>query len=281
MTAPQGPGGGWDGGPYGGVYPGYGGHPPPRPAANLPEEAATGTRAATALWFGVACYVVGLVANVIYFHEFWKVFDKMLSTTTTTRGRTVTPSFQLSGTAIAAQGVGLVASLATWVVGILFLIWFHRALTNAQSLGIPQRRTPGWGIAGFFIPIGNFFLPYQSAVDLFPPDHPDRGIVRRWWAFWLTAQLSSSVVLFAAFASLELAMALALVIAVLYVFAAVSGRDMIARSTKVHEEWAAALPAPQMPTGSPPPGYPPTGAPMPPAGSPPAATEPRDPWAPN
>jgi hypothetical protein len=78
--------------------------------------------------------------------------------------------------------------LPTIVVGVLFLIWFHRAATIAARLGRPARHSPGWAVGGWFIPIGNLFLPYQSARDLFRPfEQRRRRLVGRWWAAYLLA----------------------------------------------------------------------------------------------
>jgi hypothetical protein len=98
----------------------------------------------------------------------------------------------LQPTPVAADPFASLASLPTIVVGVLFLIWFHRAATIAARLGRPARRTPGWAVGGWFIPIGNFFLPYQSARDLFRPgESARRRVVARWWAAYLLAGLVS------------------------------------------------------------------------------------------
>lgn len=84
--------------------------------------------------------------------------------------------------------LGNLTSLPILVVGILFVIWFHQAATTAARLGRPARRSPGWAVGGWFVPIGNFFLPYQSAKDLFRPEAAGhRRTVRRWWAAYLGA----------------------------------------------------------------------------------------------
>lgn len=85
---------------------------------------------------------------------------------------------------------GSLTGLPTLVVGVIFLIWFHRAATVAAGLRRPARRSPGWAVGGWFIPIGNFFLPYQSARDFFRPGDPGRATVKRWWIVYLVAALA-------------------------------------------------------------------------------------------
>ena len=65
-------------------------------------------------------------------------------------------------------------------------MWQHRANVAAQALGLPLTRSPGWGIAGWFIPIVNFWFPYEAVRDNLPPDDPTRPLVIRWWVGMLT-----------------------------------------------------------------------------------------------
>ena len=70
-----------------------------------------------------------------------------------------------------AAGLAQVGQVGLLVVGVLFLVWFHRSCVNARALGLPSRREPGLAVAGFVIPIVNLWWPYQSTRDLFPPGH--------------------------------------------------------------------------------------------------------------
>jgi hypothetical protein len=87
---------------------------------------------------------------------------------------------------------GNLTSLPTLVVGVLFVIWFHQAATTAVRLGRPARRSPGWAVGGWFIPIGNLFLPYQSGRDVFRPgDAAGPSTVLRWWVTYLLAGVAT------------------------------------------------------------------------------------------
>jgi len=77
--------------------------------------------------------------------------------------------------------------LPALVVSIIFVLWFYRAATIATRLRRPAQRSPGWAVGGWLIPIGNFYLPYQSARDIFREREPGRGVVKRWWAGYLVA----------------------------------------------------------------------------------------------
>jgi hypothetical protein len=88
--------------------------------------------------------------------------------------------------------LGNLTSLPTLVVGVLFVIWFHKAATTAARLGRPARHSPGWAIGGWFVPIGNRFLPYQSARDVFRPGaERARSTVLRWWVTYVLAGVAT------------------------------------------------------------------------------------------
>ena len=121
------------------------------------------------------------------------------------------------------------ASLPTLVVAVLFLIWFHRAVTVARRLGRPSRRTPGWAVGGWFVPIGNFFLPYQSARDVFRAGDPGRDVVRRWWAAYLVAIVANIPLgVLAGFNDgVEVTIAACAIAGVLWLLAALKTRELI------------------------------------------------------
>lgn len=88
-------------------------------------------------------------------------------------------------------------SLAGFVGFMFCVLWFYRSAGNARALGFPARREPGLAVAGFFIPIVNFWWPYQSTLDLFRPDDPARRRVLPWWLLWIVGGVVSSVAILA------------------------------------------------------------------------------------
>jgi Domain of unknown function (DUF4328)/Protein of unknown function (DUF2510) len=96
--------------------------------------------------------------------------------------------------------------LASVVAVIVACIWQFRAATSARALGYPAHRSPGWGVACWFVPIVNFWMPYEAILDCLAPGDPGRQLIGRWWLsvsamwtmFWLaaiTACFSDSVAL--------------------------------------------------------------------------------------
>ncbi len=81
------------------------------------------------------------------------------------------------------------------VRGITFLVWIYRTNKNLRTLSGQQMRfAPGWAVGCYFIPIVNFFMPYQAMKEIWQVSHKSRGgtpsIVAGWWALWLTTIVS-------------------------------------------------------------------------------------------
>jgi hypothetical protein len=101
-------------------------------------------------------------------------------------------------------GIGALPSLATVVV---FIIWQWRSANNANALGtLRPRYTPGWSIAGWFIPVANLVIPVRVMQDLWQSADPDAhdhadwrtlprsSLVGGWWtAFLLSTVLDLNI----------------------------------------------------------------------------------------
>lgn len=73
---------------------------------------------------------------------------------------------------------------------IVFIVWFHRARTNAGALAPDaQLRGRGWAIGSWFIPIANLWIPRQIAGDIWTASELDgrasRAVLNAWWAAWV------------------------------------------------------------------------------------------------
>lgn len=132
------------------------------------------------------------------------------------------------------SSVGPALSLPSLVIGVIFLIWFHKAVTVAVQLRRPARRTPGWAVGGWFIPIGNFFLPFQSARDIFRAREPGQSTVKRWWAAYLTALLINfPLAVVAGFdGRVEVAVAAGALSLVAWLYAALKAHEFIDAATR-------------------------------------------------
>jgi len=76
---------------------------------------------------------------------------------------------------------------------IFVLVWQYQAASTARLLGLRAARTPGLGVGSWFIPVVNFWFPYQSLRDCLPPDDPSRIVVARLWAFFVAALVTSVI----------------------------------------------------------------------------------------
>ncbi len=64
---------------------------------------------------------------------------------------------------------------------IVVCVWQFRAATAARALHLPAKRTPGWGVAFWFIPVVSLWMPYQAIRDCLAPADPNRAVVLRFW----------------------------------------------------------------------------------------------------
>ncbi|MCZ7458439.1 DUF4328 domain-containing protein [Streptomyces sp. WMMC940] len=94
--------------------------------------------------------------------------------------------------AMAGSSVLYVAAVVA--AGTLFIVWFHRVRQNAEVFAPDaQRRTPGWAIGAWFIPIANLWIPRGIAADVLRASRTDpyggeakgRGLLNAWWGAWV------------------------------------------------------------------------------------------------
>jgi hypothetical protein len=85
--------------------------------------------------------------------------------------------------------------LSVVVLAPLFLTWFFLVRRNAGLWG-RQRRSQGWAIGGWFVPVIFLWFPFQIADDAWrasqPVDQParSRAVVIGWWTCWLLAWIT-------------------------------------------------------------------------------------------
>lgn len=95
----------------------------------------------------------------------------------------------------AVTGAGFLFAIA---LATAFLVWFHRAYSNAAGLTRQQLRYgTGWSVGAWFIPIFNLWRPKQIANDVWRTGDPNArdnprwnalpvaGLVHWWWAIWI------------------------------------------------------------------------------------------------
>jgi hypothetical protein len=77
--------------------------------------------------------------------------------------------------------------LAVVCTGVVFIVWQYRVRTNADALtpGV-GRLGRGWAIGGWFIPLGNLWLPFDMIRELWRDSTPWGGspranLVVAWW----------------------------------------------------------------------------------------------------
>ncbi|KOU19629.1 hypothetical protein ADK52_28260 [Streptomyces sp. WM6372] len=93
---------------------------------------------------------------------------------------------------------GSLQALIMLATAVVFIIWFHRVRVNGEIMrpdAFVQKR--GWAIGGWFVPIGNLFLPFRIAKQTWTastqlgPDGSFREVsaapLNAWWALWASS----------------------------------------------------------------------------------------------
>ncbi|MEZ5171162.1 MAG: DUF4328 domain-containing protein [Acidimicrobiia bacterium] len=190
------------------------------------EQASAGWARSLIIWGGVA-QATSSVTSAIILPDIVDDIRRSIDTGETTA---------FTGGNAVANSLNQIASLVLLAVGIVFLVWFYRALTFAADAGLPAKRTPGWGVAGFIIPIVNFWFPYRSAVDALPAGHPALPHVLRWWLLWIASSLLVIFVIVAALFSTAVMWVAAAVSVAVSMYAAYAAREVIDEITAAHTE---------------------------------------------
>jgi hypothetical protein len=89
-----------------------------------------------------------------------------------------------------------VADITTFILSILFVVWFRRARINAELSDYRQRRARGWAFWGWIVPIVNLWIPFQIMGDIWRAGLPEpqrrrtAWLPAMWWTGWLLSGLS-------------------------------------------------------------------------------------------
>lgn len=105
--------------------------------------------------------------------------------------------------------IGILVILVTVTSAVLTLCWIYRMCHNARVRAKFMEYTPGWSVGWFFIPVANFWKPYQAIKEIWGESARQAGpqgreggvLLGGWWTLWI---LSSMV----GYASLRATMAI-------------------------------------------------------------------------
>lgn len=91
--------------------------------------------------------------------------------------------------------------VALLVAGVLFIVWLHTVHRSSRMDRTVMRHGSGWAIGGWFVPVLNFWRPFQIVSDVRRGATADAGAKPSfrqgwWWGTWLALSVSSSAVSF-------------------------------------------------------------------------------------
>ncbi len=102
---------------------------------------------------------------------------------------------------------GLLAMAAYIVSAVFFIQWFRRAYFNLHLRSHNLRYPEGWAAGSWFVPILNWFRPYQIMRELcertasylqeksLPHQAVPYGLVGWWWAVWVISAVVGQIAL--------------------------------------------------------------------------------------
>ncbi|HEY3843796.1 MAG TPA: DUF4328 domain-containing protein [Acidimicrobiales bacterium] len=132
-------------------------------------------------------------------------------------------------------------SVVVWLVGLATLVaviigatWQHRAASTARALRWPATHSPGWGVGSWWVPVVNYWMPYQALRDCLEPSDPGRQLVLRYWLFMVASWTLNAAVQFAAFFSSGAALGLAIPAAVCALGILATAPSVVTAITSAH-----------------------------------------------
>jgi hypothetical protein len=173
-----------------------------------------------------------LAVGAASIHRDWESFQKTLSQIRANSSTPPVTPTTFSGLPLVVDSAGFLVVLA----GLAFLIWQHSTAEVARELGYPAKRSPALGVGSWFIPVVNFWFPYQSLRDLLPPGHPARSRALTAWLLYIAGLLLTLVGYVIAIIGSVLAVAPVLVAAACYITVAVIGGQLIQTVDQEHEK---------------------------------------------
>lgn len=91
------------------------------------------------------------------------------------------------------------------LTGILFIMWFRRAYYNLHQLSSNLAFSEGWAAGSWFVPVLNFFRPFQIMQELYVKTKEmlekqkmnfnyNSKILWVWWALWIVSNILGQLV---------------------------------------------------------------------------------------
>ena len=201
------------------------------PPASVEAETRTGRLTATALPFAGLAYVATTISSVAVFRWMADNWSEVVSAAEA--GSTIEPVVPSW-----AQALSWIGQFPLLAVQLIFLVWCYRAAVAGRELGHPARRSPGWAVGSWLIPILNLWWPYQSVVDTVPADDPARESIRRWWILWLTTIGTSLLVFASAFFATAVTVVAVVVQSGIAIAAALAAQTMVRSVLRAHSTTA-------------------------------------------
>ncbi|WP_293911992.1 DUF4328 domain-containing protein [Deinococcus sp.] len=81
--------------------------------------------------------------------------------------------------------------LTLLVTAVVFLVWYHAAVSRLKAAGQSVSVTPGWAVGMWFVPVISLWRPFQIVREAAQPAEAGVSTLRGWWACWLIGNWAS------------------------------------------------------------------------------------------
>ncbi|MDL9977967.1 DUF4328 domain-containing protein [Microbacterium sp. ASV49] len=92
-----------------------------------------------------------------------------------------------------SRPVSILSLLVLLASGVCWMVWQYRAAASLPAGSL--RRSPGWHVGSWFIPIVSLWFPFQNVSDIARSSRADLdgGIRGIWWVLWIAGNLTSGI----------------------------------------------------------------------------------------
>jgi hypothetical protein len=139
-----------------------------------------------------------LVANVfVLLAAIWSGWEEIQLLHDISSGRLISES-QAGAVDFQQTVLGVTQFFLFVVTGIFFLSWIYRANCNVRRLGARGMKfSPGWSVGYFFIPVLNFWKPYQAMKEIWKASSDPKNwatqsvglVLGLWWTLWIVSSI--------------------------------------------------------------------------------------------
>lgn len=146
------------------------------------------------------CYIASLLANIVQNFLLLQLLNRLFAAfQAQDYGNIQAIQHNIDGI-FSTQNITRIFFIVLFICSTIAVsIWIYRANANALALGLGIKKTPGWAIGSFFIPLADMFAPYQAmkkmacnSLNAVQKTLPAL-LLPFWWGTWLLYRIIGGI----------------------------------------------------------------------------------------